>query len=84
MKIQLFTPLFILLLFSVTYTNAQSALDSTPANCNWNLKNNIFTQISVTPPIPYGKSNASPPYYDVGVISQMVNLIVLLVLMALQ
>ncbi|HRI22587.1 MAG TPA: hypothetical protein PLA68_16620 [Panacibacter sp.] len=40
--------------------------DSTPAKCKWNLKDStIFSGIAVSSPITYGKSNASPAYYDV-------------------
>jgi Secretion system C-terminal sorting domain/alpha/beta hydrolase fold len=46
--------------------DSQSALDSTPANCNWNLVYKLFNKVATTGIINYGKKSASPPYNAVS------------------
>ena len=56
---------FFVLLFASLNAYSQSALDSTPANCKWNLVNTIYKNVSVTGPYYYGKKNANPAYSQV-------------------
>ena len=56
---------FCVLLFALINAYSQSALDSTPANRNWNLVNTIYNNVSVTGPYYYGKKNANPAYNQV-------------------
>lgn len=53
---------FCVILLVSLKVKSQTPRDSTPANCNWNLVNNIFDSISVAGPYYYGKTNANPPY----------------------
>jgi len=56
---------FCVLLFASLNAYSQSALDSTPANCKWNLQFPIYKYVVVSDPFYYGKRDAYPPYNQV-------------------